>query len=384
MQQFFMFWPLKNRSAGKVRLGIIGLGNIGKLHADYLLAGRVNGGVLTAVCTSSPEKQKTYAAHGLKIFGHYEALLKSGDVEAVLVCTPHYQHPEIGVAAFKSGLHVLMEKPVAAHKVAAQKLIAVHRRRPELVFAAMYQMRTEPRYRIIRKLIQDGTLGRIVRVNYINTDWFRTEAYYAGDAWRANWRSDGGGVLLNQCLHNLDILQWLCGRPIRVRGFCQFGRFHKIEVEDDVTAYLEWPNKATGVFISSTGEAPGTNRLEIAGTLGKLVLENGKLTFTRNAVDMTRFSKSATEGFVKPEFRTEEISYNNAERLHATLTQNFINAILTGEKLLAPGPEGIHSLELANAITFSSLQDDWIELPMNGKAWETKLRQLGKKAKNRH
>jgi predicted dehydrogenase len=190
-------------------------------------------------------------------------------------------------------------------------------------------------------------------------------------------------VLLNQCLHNLDALQWLCGMPRRVRGFCQLGHFHKIEVEDNVTAYLEWANGATGAFISSTGEAPGTNRLEIAGTLGRLVLENNKLTFTRNVTDMIRFSKMAKEGFVKPDARTEEIRYENAERPHAIITQNFVDAILDGEKLIAPGAEGIHSLELANAITFSSLKDGVIELPMSGATWAKKLRQLGRKSKRK-
>ncbi|HEX7470535.1 MAG TPA: Gfo/Idh/MocA family oxidoreductase [Verrucomicrobiae bacterium] len=378
-----MFWPFKKNRLGKVRLGIIGMGNIGKLHADYLLAGRVSRCELTAICTSSPEKQKAYATHGLKIFSDHEALLKSGVIDAVVICTPHYQHPALGIAAFQAGVHVLMEKPIAAHKADAARLIAAHRRRRKIVFAAMFQMRAEPRFRIMRKLIRDGALGKIVRVNWINTDWFRTEAYYASGGWRATWRGEGGGVLLNQCLHNLDALQWLCGMPRRVRGFCQLGHFHKIEVEDNVTAYLEWANGATGAFISSTGEAPGTNRLEIAGTLGRLVLENNKLTFTRNVTDMIRFSKMAKEGFVKPDARTEEIRYENAERPHAIITQNFVDAILDGEKLIAPGAEGIHSLELANAITFSSLKDGVIELPMSGATWAKKLRQLGRKSKRK-
>jgi predicted dehydrogenase len=375
-----MFWPFKNRS-GKVRFGIIGMGNIGKMHGDYLLAGRVSRGELTAICSSSPEKQRIYAANGVKVFSEHVALLKSGLIDAVIICTPHYQHLETGIAAFKAGVHVLMEKPIAAHKADAQKLIAAHRRKRKLVFAAMFQMRAEPRFRIMRKLIRDGALGKIVRVNWINTDWFRTEAYYASSGWRATWRGEGGGVLLNQCLHNLDALQWLCGMPKRVRGFCQFGRFHKIEVEDNVTAYLEWTNGATGSFVSSTGEAPGTNRLEIAGTLGRLVLENNKLTFTRNAIDMIRFNRKSKEGFVKPESHTEEISYETAERPHAVMTQNFVNAILDGEKLIAPGAEGIHSLELANAITFSSLKDDMLELPMSGAAWAKTLRKLGRNSK---
>jgi predicted dehydrogenase len=183
-------------------------------------------------------------------------------------------------------------------------------------------------------------------------------------------------VLLNQCLHNLDVLQWMCGMPARVRAFCQFGRFHQIEVEDNVTACLEWPNGATGTFISSTGEAPGTNRLEIIGGKGKLVLENNRLIFTRNETDMLEFSRTATQGFVKPDVWNVEIPFENAVLPHATMVQNFVNAILDGEPLIAPGEDGIHSVELANVMVYSSLLGQTVELPMNGAAWEKKLNQL--------
>ena len=240
----------------------------------------------------------------------------------------------------------------------------------------MFQLRVEPRYEKIRALIRGGDLGEIVRVNWVNTDWFRGEAYYASSAWRATWKGEGGGVLLNQCLHNLDVLQWLLGMPARARGFCQLGRFHQIEVEDNVTAYLEWTNGATGVFVSSTGEAPGANRFEIVGTLGTLVLENGKLMFTRNAADMIEFSRTAKTGFTKPDSTTEELPFTNAAAPHAALMQNFVNAILDGEPLIAPGADGIHSVELANVMVFSSLAKETVELPMSGVAWEAKLIQL--------
>jgi predicted dehydrogenase len=183
-------------------------------------------------------------------------------------------------------------------------------------------------------------------------------------------------VLLNQCLHNLDAMQWLLGMPARVRGFCQLGRFHDIEVEDNVTAYLEYANGATGTFVSSTGEAPGANRFEIVGTRGRLVLEGDKLRFTRNDADMLQFSKSATLGFAKPEVWNVEIPFENAANGHAVLMQNFVNAILDGEPLIAPGAEGIHSVELANVILYSSLMGQTIELPMDSAAYEKKLNEL--------
>jgi predicted dehydrogenase len=359
-----------------VRIGIIGVGNIGKHHAAYLLEGKVSRCQPTAVCSTSPQKLADYEKQGLKVFGDATALMKSGLVDAVLIATPHYQHTSLGIAALEAGLHVLVEKPISAHKADAERLVAAHRKNPQLTFAGMFQLRVEPRYEKIRTLIQRGDLGEIVRVNWVNTDWFRGEAYYASSAWRATWQGEGGGVLLNQCLHNLDVLQWLLGLPARVRGFCQLGRFHQIEVEDHVTAYLEWPNQATGVFVSSTGEAPGANRLEIVGTRGTLVLEHGKLLFTRNAVDMLEFSRTAKSGFTKPEAITEEIPFANAPAPHAALLQNFVNAILAGEPLLAPGADGIHSVELANAIVYSSLLGETVSLPMSGVAWETWLTQL--------
>ncbi|MCX8090454.1 MAG: Gfo/Idh/MocA family oxidoreductase [Verrucomicrobiae bacterium] len=357
----------------KVRLGIIGMGNIGKYHADYLLNGKVSRCELVAVCDPVAPLDR-YG--GLQRFTDGEALIRSGAVDAVIIATPHYQHTTLGIAAIEAGVHVMVEKPISSHKADAERLIAAHQRHPKVVFAGMFQLRTEPRYQKIRKLIRDGALGRLVRVNWINTDWYRTEAYYASGGWRATWKGEGGGVLLNQCLHNLDVLQWLVGMPARVRGFCQFGRFHEIEVEDNVTAYMEWPNAATGVFISSTGEAPGTNRFEIAGTMGRLVLENSRLTFTRNEADMIEFSRTARQGFAKPDVWHIEIPFDNAVLPHAIMVQNFVNAILDGEPLIAPGEEGIHSVELANVMVYSALLGQTVELPMDGAAWERKLNQL--------
>lgn len=358
-----------------VRLGIIGMGNIGKYHADYLLNGKVTRCQLTAVADALAPLD-TWAAKGLTIFKDGEELIRSGAVDAVIIATPHYQHTTLGIAALDAGLHVMVEKPISVHKADAERLIAAHARRSKQIFAAMFQLRTEPRYVKIKKLISSGELGDLIRTSWIITDWFRTEAYYASGGWRATWRGEGGGALLNQCPHNLDILQWLCGMPAKVRGFCQLGRYHNIEVEDNVTAYWEWASGATGVFITSTGEAPGTNRLELCGTRGKLVLENNRLTFTRNESDMLEFSRSAKTGFVRPEIWNVEVPFDNAPAQHATLTQNFVDAILDGAPLVAPGAEGMNSVELANAMLFSSLAGQTIELPLNGAAYEAKLQQL--------
>lgn len=382
-----------------LRLGIIGLGNIGRFHAGYVLEGKVSRCELAAVCSRNSVALAEFKAKAeggatqnqagqagrtvplpkpgtLAMFASEEELLRSGLVDAVLIATPHWQHPASGMAAFEAGLHVIVEKPIAAHKADAERFIAAQQRHPKCVFGVMSQFRAEPRYQKMRELIQSGALGALVRVSWINTDWFRPEAYYASSEWRATWRGEGGGVLINQCLHNLDMLQWLVGMPARVRGFCKFGRFHDIEVEDDATAYFEWANGATGTFVSSTGEVPGTNRLEISGTRGRLVLENGKLFFAVNEMDAVEKCKSADQPFAKLASTTEEIPFENAVLPHAVLLQNFVNAILDGETLIAPGVEGINAVELANAVVHSSLLEKTVELPLDGAAWEVKLNEL--------
>lgn len=357
-----------------VRLGIIGLGNIGQHHAAYLSAGKVARAQLVAVADAVPSKLDRYKP--LKVFSDPEALIRSGEVDAVIIATPHYQHTTLGIAALQHGIHVMVEKPISAHKADAERLIAASQANPKLIFAGMFQLRAEPRYERTRKLLAAGELGQVVRMSWIMTDWFRTEAYYASGGWRATWKGEGGGVLLNQCLHNLDIMQWLLGMPSRVRGFCQLGRFHRIEVEDNVTAYLEYANGATGTFVSSTGETPGSNRFEIVGTRGKLVLESDKLRFTRNEMDMLEYSRTAKMGFGRPDVWHAEIPFENAGNSHQVLMQNFVNAILDGEALIAPGPEGIHSVELANVILFSSMLDRTVELPMDSAAYEARLHRL--------
>jgi predicted dehydrogenase len=358
----------------KVRLGLIGLGNIGQHHHAYLTAGKVGRAELVAVSDAVPSKLERYKP--LKTFTDGEELIRSGLVDAVVIATPHYQHTSLGIAALKQGLHIMVEKPISAHKADAERLIAAHEKNPKLVFAGMFQLRAEPRYLKLQKLIQRGELGEIVRMSWIMTDWFRTEAYYASGGWRATWKGEGGGVLLNQCLHNLDAMQWLLGMPARVRGFCQLGRFHQIEVEDNVSAYLEYRHGATGTFVSSTGEAPGTNRFEIVGTRGKVLLEADRISFTRNDADMIEFSRTAKTGFGTPDVWHVQIPFENAPNAHAILMQNFVNAILDGEPLIAPGEEGIHSVELANVILYSSLLGQTVELPMDSAAYEKKLNQL--------
>ena len=360
----------------KVRIGIIGMGNMGRFHANDLLDGKVPRGELAAVGSTSPHKLEEYKEKGVQIFGSGEEMIASGAIDALLIATPHYQHTSLGVAALEAGLHIMVEKPISAHKADAERLIAAAAARPDQVFGAMFQLRVEPRYQKIRELVQGGELGDLVRVLWIMTDWFRSEAYFQSGGWRATWEGEGGGVLLNQCLHQLDAMQWITGMPSKVRSHVGIGRWHDIEVEDDVTCYMEFANGASGAFITSSGETPGSNRFEIAGTKGRLILENDRLTLTRNAVPSDEWCKTSKIGFQKPETTVEEIPIPSADAAHATLMTNFVNAILDGEALIAPGVEGLGSVELANVMVYSGLLNESVDLPMDGAAWEVKLNEL--------
>jgi predicted dehydrogenase len=358
----------------KVKIGVIGIGNIGNLHLGNIAKEpKVD---LAAVCDIVPERaEKAAADYGVKAYFDSDALLADHVCDAVIVATPHYFHTTIGIAAMESGHHVLVEKPISVHKADCERLIAAHTD-DDIVFAAMFNQRTDPRYQKIRDLVSSGELGKLLRVNWIITRWFRTQAYYDSGGWRATWEGEGGGVLLNQCPHNLDLLQWIVGMPTKIRGFCELGKRHSIEVEDEVTAFMEYPEGCTGVFVTTTGEAPGTNRLEIAGDQGKLVFEDGEIRYTRNEVPATEFLQTSQASFARPPVWDVTIPVQGTGRQHAGILENFADAILEGKPLIAPAEEGINSVEMANAMLFSSLKGEPIDLPMDSAAYEAQLKEL--------
>ena len=362
----------------KVRLGIVGLGNMGSHHAREIGAGKIPRLEVAAVCDAKTERLVPFPQY--KNFTSSVEMIRSGEIDAILIATPHYDHTTIGIDALKSGLHVLVEKPLSVHKADCERLIAAHKNKKQ-IFAAMFNQRTDPFYQKIRALVRGGELGEIRRVNWIITNWFRTEAYYASGGWRATWAGEGGGVLLNQCPHNLDLFQWIFGMPKSVRSFCKFGKYHDIEVDDDVTAYFEFANGASGVFITTTGEAPGTNRLEITAERGRVVYENDEIKFTRNEVPMSEFSRTTAQGFATPDVWDVKIPAQGHGGQHNEILANFTDAILDRKPLIAPAAEGIHSVELANAILFSTFQNKTSEFPLNAKAYEAKLKQLAAKSK---
>ncbi|MCC5849900.1 MAG: Gfo/Idh/MocA family oxidoreductase [Verrucomicrobia bacterium] len=358
-----------------VRLGIIGLGNMGSSHAKNILQGKIPGLTLAAVCDQNSERLTAYEKEeGVTLFTDADSFFASGEVDAVLIATPHYDHTTLGVVALEKGLHVLVEKPISVHKADCERLIAAYKNEDQ-VFAAMFNQRTDPRYQKLRKLIQEGELGDLKRIQWTITDWFRTDFYYASGGWRATWAGEGGGVLLNQCPHQLDLWQWLFGMPDKVRAHCTLGKFHDIEVEDDVTAYLEYDNGCTGVFITTTGEAPGTNRLEVAGDRGRVVIEGESFAFTRNEVPTTEHCKTATAGFSRPEVWEVQIPTKGYGEQHVGILKNFAKAILDGEPLIAQAKEGIHSVELGNAMLYSGLNDQTVNLPLDAAAYESFLQE---------
>ncbi|MBU7595771.1 Gfo/Idh/MocA family protein [Metabacillus halosaccharovorans] len=358
-----------------VKVGIIGVGNKGKSYAFQLYKGLVKNAVLTAVC--GREKQKNWVKENLtdkvQFYQDENAFFVESGIEAVIIATPHYSHPDLAKKAFTNGMHVLLEKPAGVYSKNVIEMNEMSTKSGK-VFAIMHNQRTNPLYQKLRHLIQSGELGEIKRINWTITDWYRSQSYYDLNTWRATWAGEGGGVLLNQASHQLDLLLWTTGLiPKRVHAFCHIGKYHEIEVEDDVTAYIEFENGATGVFITSTGEAPGTNRFEIAGDHGKVVVEDQSLTFFRLTQSEREFNAMFKGGFGAPTYTQTDIQIKGEELGHLGIIQNWINAIVDKYVLIAPGEEGIKSLELINSIYLSSWLNKTLELPINEDFYFNKL-----------
>lgn len=356
----------------ELRIGIIGAGSIGSTHVQRFVTHQIQHARLTGICDTDPAVIARYP--DIPTWTDYRAFIDSGELDAVIVATPHFSHVPIGMYALEKGLHVLMEKPVAVHKADALRLLEAHTDK-KLVFAAMFDTRTEPRYQKVRELIQAGELGTIRRINWILTAWFRSNAYYASSLWRATWAGEGGGMLVNQLPHDLDLFQWIFGLPKRVRAFCPLGKYHPIEVEDEVNALLEFENGATAVLVATTGEAPGTDRREIIGDRGRLVIHNDYLEFTRNEVPTDEFNRTTRERFGAPNSWEVKIPIKGQAGRHTEVIQKFVGAIREGTPLVAGAYEGLASIELANAITLASALDKTIELPLDAKQYEVFLRE---------
>jgi predicted dehydrogenase len=369
-----------------VRLGVIGLGNMGKGHIGYMQRGEVKGVKLTAVSDSAEPGQlwaKENLGDDVTLFTDPFVMMDSGLIDAVLIATPHYSHPELAIAAFQRNLHVLCEKPAGVYTKQVREMNDAAAR-TDVKFSMMYNQRTNPLYQKLKDLVDSGELGEIRRTNWIITNWYRSQSYYDSGTWRATWEGEGGGVLINQDPHQLDLWQWTINMmPKRVRAFCYFGKHRNIEVEDDVTAFVEYENGATGVFVTTTGEAPGTNRLEISGDRGKVVIEDNKLTFWRLRVSEREFNATFTGGFGAPECWKCEVPVHGTNPDHKGIMQNFVNAILHDEALIAPGEEGIKGLMISNAMHLSTWTDNWVDLPIDEELYYSYLQKEIEESRNR-
>ena len=352
---------------GFVRLGIIGVGNIGTGHVQNFLAGRCPEVRITCAADRRESRREWFKKNvpGVPVFNEGEDLIASGLCDAVMVCVPHYQHPGLAISAMKHGLHTMVEKPAGVYTLQVSEMNAEAEKHPELTFGMMFNQRTNCVYRKMKEMLDNGELGEIKRMSWLITDWYRTQSYYDSGAWRATWAGEGGGVLLNQCPHQLDLLQWLFGLPVKVRAFCHEGKWHDIEVEDDVTAYLEFENGATGIFVTTTGDAPGTNRLEVTGTKGKLVCENDTLVFSKLKTDEREWCRTCPEGFKKPEWETFNVETDGENPQHPGVMNAFCGHILRGEELIANGAEGIRGLTLSNAMHLSAWTDSEVTVPFD-------------------
>ena len=363
-----------------LRLGIIGAGGIASLHTHNILSGKCPEVQLTAMADRKESRREWIRATvpDAAVFCEGSDLIASDTCDAVLIATPHYQHPTLAIEAFRHGKHVLCEKPAGVYTLQVRDMIAEADKHPELTFGMMFNQRTNCVYRKAKELIDSGALGEIKRMIWVVTDWYRTQSYYDAGAWRATWDGEGGGVLLNQAPHNLDLWQWICGMPASVTAFCDTARYHHIEVEDDATLFTRYENGTTGLFVTSTGEYPGTNRLEISGTLGKLVLEGGALKWWKLREPEERVRFTSQENFSQIAMDYEEIRPTEKESAHAGVLQNFAGAILSGEPLLSPGEDGVQELTLSNAAYLSQ----WLGNKPVGLPFDTELfdRLLSEKA----
>lgn len=359
----------------KVKLGVIGIGNMGSRHCQSILNGKVPEMELAAVADVRESRRqwaKETLPESVAIFEDGDALIESGICDAVVIAVPHYQHPTLAIKAFENGLHVMCEKPAGVYTKQVREMNEAAEK-SDLVFGMMFNQRTNHIYRKVKEIVDSGKYGSIKRVNWIITSWYRTQAYYNSGGWRATWDGEGGGVLLNQCPHNLDLLQWICGLPVKVQAFCHNGKWHDIEVEDDVTAYFEYANGATGVFVTSTGDAPGTNRLEITLEKGKLVCSPEEIAFYELDVNEREYCFQSTEGFAKPKGHWATIETDGENQQHEGVLRAFAACILRGEPLVANGAEGIRGLTLSNAMHLSSWLGCPVEIPFDEELYLEKL-----------
>ena len=351
----------------KIRLGSLGVGNMGSGHSRNLLAGLCPDFELVAIADWNAERVEWYKKEitdKVACFSTCEEMIDSGLIDACLIAIPHYDHPKYAMLCMQKGIHVLVEKPAGVYTKQVREMNE-EAKKHDVVFAMMFNMRTNHLYRKMHELVHSGKYGRIRRVNWLITNWYRPQAYYDSGDWRGTWSGEGGGVLLNQCPHQLDLWQWICGLPKSVHAHMKFGQWHDVEIEDDVTAYMEYENGATGVFITCTGDGCGSNRFEVQMDGAKLVVENDKLTVWEFEMSEPEFTKINTIPFGKVEVKEFQPETDGEDPKHVGVINAWGGAILRGEPLVAEGWEGINGLMLSNAMHLSAWLGKEVTLPID-------------------
>lgn len=374
----------------KVKLGIIGYGAEGGMYAGFFKNNdeRLNDNIeLAAICDNDPAKKAKVAEDfpGLPFFDNYLDLLESGIVNAIVTTVPHYDHCVMGIDALERGIHLLGEKPAGVYTKDVERLIETSKKHPETTFAIFFNQRTNPLYRRVKQLMDEKAIGDLQRATWIITTWWRPQGYYNQSAWRATWGGEGGGVLVNQAPHQLDLLQWICGKPEKVYAKLQYGAGRNIVVENEVNALLDFGNGATGSFITCTNDIVGTDRFEIFGTKGKIIVEDSKklivkqltapeaeLSENMDMQDVMRLfmGQINMEDYVKV---TEEEFVTPQGLQHISVLNNFADHIVKGEPLLANGEEGINGVTLANAMHLSSWLDKEVDYNVDGDLYLAEL-----------
>ncbi len=355
-----------------VRVGIVGIGNIGTAHTNLIYSDGVDGFLLTAVCDISQERKEYCKLNypNVSFFDDYEEMITSGKIDAVIIATPHKFHADMAITALNNGLHVLVEKPVDVTVTKAKELNDVAKKSGK-VFAIMFNQRTNPVFIKAREIVKGGHLGELKRTNWIITNWYRSQKYYNSASWRATWSGEGGGVLLNQAPHNLDLWQWICGMPDEITAFCDIAKYHNIEVEDDVTIFARYKNGATGTFITTTGEYPGTNRLEISGDKGKIVLESGTLKWWKLPESERDFCFDNDFDISSIDIEYSEYKTDTSGEGHLGILKNFSQQILYGKEPISSGYEGINELALSNGAYLSQWKGNVpIKLPIDNEEFD--------------
>ncbi len=378
------------RMTEKVKLGIIVYGAEGGMYAGFFKNNdeRLNDNIeLAAICDNDPAKKAKVAEDfpGLPFFDNYLDLLESGVVNAIVTTVPHYDHCVMGIAALERGIHLLGEKPAGVYTKDVERLIETSKKYPETTFAIFFNQRTNPLYRKVKQLMDEKAIGDLQRATWIITTWWRPQGYYNQSAWRATWGGEGGGVLVNQAPHQLDLLQWICGKPEKVYAKLQYGAGRNIVVENEVNALLDFGNGATGSFITCTNDIVGTDRFEIFGTKGKIIVEDSKklivkqltapeaeLSENMDMQDVMRLfmGQINMEDYVKV---TEEEFVTPQGLQHISVLNNFADHIVNGEPLLANGEEGINGVTLANAMHLSSWLDKEVDYNVDGDLYLAEL-----------